>query len=413
MIKSISHLLLVSILVICGCSRLDYIERQTGREQVSLPRIRVRILHDSQFSLKCQGSYKLRCVTSELAPRGYYSVAELRFRLGQSGIVLSDNGFVLDSNLTVIYAAPKHQGNHLLINGKPFRGVLEVRRDDDKLELINVLNLEDYLKGVLPPEIGRLESNALEALKAQAVASRTYAYSRLLSNRNRRYDLVNSIMDQVYRGIAGEYLLATRAIEETAGMILKKKKKPITAYYHSTCGGYTEDVAHVWDKQGSRYLKGVEDLGYCSWSKYYNWHMSWQPEELAEYLRQYLLKEREFTADSLIIEDIIIKERFSSGRINYLEVKTDKGDFLFFKDQIRWAFRRPGRPELILPSSNFDLRLWRDHDGKLVEITAEGGGYGHGVGMCQCGAIGRARSGQTFREILNHYYTDVNISKIY
>jgi stage II sporulation protein D len=266
---------------------------------------------------------------------------------------------------------------------------------------------------VLPPEIGRLGKDAFEALKAQAVAARTYAYSRIKANTRRHYDLVNSIMDQVYIGIEGEYKLANKAIDETHGRILVHDGDPITAYYHSTCGGKTEDVDNAWDKHNSPYLKSVDDGGHCEWSKFYSWSMTWEPEELAGNLREYLSQKREFNGSPLVIEDIKILERFPSGRISHLAVETDKGEFLFFKDHIRWAFRRPGRPDLILPSSNFDIRLWRDQEGRLTEITAEGQGYGHGVGMCQTGAIGRARAGQKYETILKTYYTGAQIEQVY
>ena len=113
------------------------------------------------------------------------------------------------------------------------------------------------------------------------------------------------------------------------------------------------------------------------------------------------------------MRDIRIIERFPTGRISHLEVVTDQGTFLLFKDQIRWAFRRPGRPDQILPSSNFELRLWSDLNGNLTEITSVGRGYGHGVGMCQTGAIGRARAGQDYETILKTYYSGVEITQAY
>jgi len=414
MIRIIYRCLLLLALVFAGCSRFSYVDRQTGGDMVKLPHIRVKILENTHMNLKCDGTYRLNCVSLDSSSKGYYSVASLNIMTSPSGMKLAEkSGFVLDTGLIKIYVAPKRDDSHLQVNGKKFHGVLEIQVKTSKLEVINVLNIEDYLKGVLPPEIGHLKGDAFEALKAQSVAARTYAYSKIRNNSNRDYDLVNSILDQVYIGIRGEYSLANKAIEQTRGEILTYHDKPIIAYYHSTCGGNTEDVANAWDQHINGYLKSVNDSEYCSWSKFYTWEMKWETNVLAGYLVDYLREKRDFEGDSLLIQDINVVERFPSGRISHLSVLTDHGEFLFFKDQIRWAFRRPNNPNQILPSSDFKVQLWMDHTGSLVEITAEGKGYGHGVGMCQCGAIGRARDGQTYDQILKTYYSGVEISRAY
>ncbi len=406
--------IVVAILLLTGCSRFSYVDRQLGRDMVKAPYIRVKILESDKLELSCEGTYRINCISEDESAKGYYSVAPLIIKYSPGGIILTEkSGFVLDTALVKIYVSPNSRDSHLRMSGKPFRGVLEIHRGHECIDVINILNIESYLKGVLPPEIGRLDKDAFEALKAQAVAARTYAYSRIKANEQNHYDLVNSIMDQIYIGIEGEYKLANRAIDETHGEILVHNGNPITAYYHSTCGGKTEDVDNAWDKRNSPCLKSVDDSGFCEWSKFYTWSMTWKPDVLAGYLREYLGRERDFNGSPLVINDIKILERFPSGRISHLAVETDKGEFLFFKDQIRWAFRRPNRPDLILPSSNFDIRLWHDQDGNLIEISAEGRGYGHGVGMCQTGAIGRARAGQKYDRILKTYYQGVQIEQVY
>jgi stage II sporulation protein D len=412
--KEFRYILIFALFALCGCSRMSYIDRQTGTEMVQYPHIRVRILQTDNIEIDCEGTYRLNCIMADSTAKGYYSVAPLKARSMPNGLTLSERtGFTLDTALMKIYVSPKMRGSHVILNDRKFRGVLEILAIDDKIEVINVLNIEDYLKGVLPPEIGRLKKKGFEALKAQSVAARTYAYSRIAANSEKRYDLVNDIMDQVYIGIRGEYGLANKAIEETRGEILTYNGETITAYYHSTCGGYTEEVANVWDQHINGYLQSINDSDYCEWSKFHDWEMTWEPAELASYLRDYLAAKRDFQDDSLVITDIEVVERYPSGRISYLKVLTDHGEFLFFKDQIRWAFRRPGKPNQILPSSNFQIRLWRDMNGDITEITAVGKGYGHGVGMCQTGAIGRARAGHSYDQILKTYYTGVELKKAY
>jgi len=402
------------VILFCGCSRMSYIEKQTGKEKLKRPHIRVKILETDRFKIECEGTYRLNCICADSTAKGYYSVAPLEIVASQTGIKLTDyNGFTLDTGLVKLYVSPRKRDSHLVINGSPFRGVLEIHADSNIATVINFLNIEEYLKGVLPPEIGRLGKKGYEALKAQSVAARTYAYSCIKSNSEKKYDLVNSIMDQVYIGTKGEYELANKAIDDTRGEILTFNGKPIVANYHSTCGGYTEDVCNAWDKHDNGYLLSINDSGYCEWSKFHDWEISWSPDELTGYLLTYLKNGRKYDGEPFLIKDIKIVERFPTGRISHLEVDTDKGEFLFFKDQIRWAFRRPGRPDQILPSSNFHLHLWRDHEGQLTEITADGHGYGHGVGMCQTGAIGRARAGQKYDYILKTYYSGVEIERVY
>ncbi|NIP44131.1 MAG: SpoIID/LytB domain-containing protein [candidate division Zixibacteria bacterium] len=412
--KIIIIMILLPGLMLSSCSRLSYVERQNGTEMVSHPHIRVRILNADNIEIDGEGTYRLNCFMADSTSKGYYSVTPLKLTFSGKDLTLSEsNGLVLDRGLLKVYVSSKSRGSHIILNGRKFRGMMEIWTADEGIEVINVLNIEDYLKGVLPPEMGRLEEDAFEALKAQSVAARTYAYSRIAYNSEKNHDLVNDIMDQVYIGTKGEYNLANKAIEETRGEILTYNGEAVIAYYHSTCGGFTEEAANVWDQGNNSYLRSIDDSDYCEWSKFHDWEMTWNAKELASYLRDYLHGKRGFNDKSLVITDIEVVERFPSGRIANLKVLTDHGEFLFFKDQIRWAFRRPERPDLILPSSHFEIQLWQDSDGSLSEITATGKGYGHGVGMCQTGAIGRARLGQDYRQILKTYYYDADISKAY
>ena len=110
---------------------------------------------------------------------------------------------------------------------------------------------------------------------------------------------------------------------------------------------------------------------------------------------------------------MVVRERLPSGRIKVLHLMTDRGKFLLLKDEIRWALMRPDRDNAILPSTNFELTLIRDADGRIETIRIDGRGNGHGVGMCQCGALGRSRAGQEYRRILSSYYTGIKIFSMY
>jgi len=187
----------------------------------------------------------------------------------------------------------------------------------------------------------------------------------------------------------------------------------VNAYYHSTCGGLTDDISSVWDRPDIPYLKAVSDDGACAWSKYFNWREVFTEEQLRGRIEQYLSGDRGRDLRVGRIRDIVISGRTPGGRVSNLAVHTEYDVFKFQKDRIRWVVGRTSNPDLILPSDRFEVDIQRDASGNLVRVTFSGSGYGHGVGMCQCGAIGLARSGWNYEQILTHYYSGVEIKKLY
>jgi stage II sporulation protein D len=280
------------------------------------------------------------------------------------------------------------------------------------VRMINIIYMEDYLKGVVPPEIGKRTEDEFEAVKAQAVAARTYAMSHLQQYSGEPYDVKSSIIDQVYEGVAAEQRNVSRAINETVGLVLTHSDEMINAYYHSTCGGMTDDIADIWERTDVPYLKPVADSA-CSWSKYYLWQEEFTGEQLRGRIQQYLSSDRGRDIKISPITNVAIRERSPGGRVSKLLVETETDTHRFSKDRVRWVIGRMSNPDLILPSANFEIDLRRDSQGRLTRVTFNGKGYGHGVGMCQCGAIGRSRQGWIFDDILAHFYTGVEIKKLY
>jgi stage II sporulation protein D len=288
--------------------------------------------------------------------------------------------------------------------GKTYRGNWSVLSTDSGLVVINSLDIEDYLKGVVPYEIGRLNKQGFEALKAQAVAARTYAYRHLNSRRSQGFDMYADVRDQVYNGTGGEDSLVNEAISMTRDLVIKYNGNLIEAFYHSTCGGKT-DGTEVWGQENRPYLLSVLDTAngkvYCESSRLFNWEEKFSRTELAILFQNNATNAR---ADKVFpfsrVEQIFIIEKFPSGRVKRLVVITDKGSFEVFGDRTRWLFQRDGK---ILPNAAFSIAQDRN------EITITGSGFGHGIGMCQVGAITRAREGQKFDEILKAYYTGVEI----
>lgn len=140
---------------------------------------------------------------------------------------------------------------------RTYRGVFVLRPGQEGVHVVNTLGLESYLRGVVPAEMGPKTFGSLEALKAQAVAARTYAIARLGEHEAEGYDLCDTVQCQVYGGAGWEHPLTDQAVRDTAGEVVVFEGKPIQAYYHSTCGGHTEDGVVQFPKAAGPYLKGV------------------------------------------------------------------------------------------------------------------------------------------------------------
>lgn len=303
----------------------------------------------------------------------------------------------------------------LTLRGKPYRGVLLVQDGGSGLTAVNRVDMETYLLGVVPYEIGAVNASQVEAAKAQAVAARTYALKYLGRRSSLGFDVYATVADQVYGGSAGENALISDAVRATAGEVLTYNGQPIEAYYHSTCAGQTAAIDEVWNERPAPYLVSVQDVdpsgqAYDRASSRFRWTERWTHDQLVGIFNRTL-------SDSLggrtirEIRDIRVLERTPSDRVRALRISTDAGDVVVGKDRIRWIFLTPrnGAP---LNSSKFDVRLERA-GGRVSAVVAEGGGWGHGIGMCQVGAKGRAAAGQDYRTILRTYYPGTQLTRLY
>jgi stage II sporulation protein D len=162
-----------------------------------------------------------------------------------------------DEEFAEALIVPALQQEELSVDGEPYRGVLEVRLGDGGLTLVNIVNIEDYLRGVVPNELSPLAYPQIEALKAQAIAARTYALRNMGQFAAKGYDICATPACQVYRGRGTEHPLTDRAVSETRGMIAAWHGKPVNALYTSTCGGHTEDASNVFEGETAAYLRGV------------------------------------------------------------------------------------------------------------------------------------------------------------
>jgi stage II sporulation protein D len=168
---------------------------------------------------------------------------------------------------TVLYFIPSNPQSYLSFNGRDYRGLFILRATRKGIVLVNVLNIEDYIKAVVPSELSPYNFRQIEAHKAQAVAARTYAFKNLGSNEDLGFDLCDTPSSQFYKGMNAEHPLSSEAVEQTRGEIATYKGKPIDALYTSTCGGMTENVEDVFMGPALPYLRGTE----CVYEKQKEW----------------------------------------------------------------------------------------------------------------------------------------------
>lgn len=298
--------------------------------------------------------------------------------------------------------------NFINIDGKRFRGNLKLISVAGKINLINQISLEDYVKGVMTREmpLGKgLEH--YEALKAFSICARTYAFTKIFEGK-KYYDILPDTRDQVYGGVDAETEYSNRVVDETKNMILTYDDKPAIIFYHSTCGGFTEDAVNVFVNADVPYLRSIKDgsSSNCIISPRYNW-----TENIPEYqIIDRFNKAGYIAGKAFSIKDININSRFDSGRINELEFILINGSaekkIKLYGNKIRSVIRATD-DRSILRSIFFDIILSSNRT-----VVINGKGNGHGVGMCQWGAIGLSRNGKDYNFILNQYYPGTEIKYI-
>ena len=338
----------------------------------------------------------------------------LRFEASE-GTLLVESGGRIGEGRPRLVVEPLDPAIPIVLAGKPYHGAAELLVDPARgLVVINRIGLEEYLLGVVPAEIGRRRPEEFEAVKAQAVAARTYAISSLGSRDSLGFDVFATVEDQAYGGVDVEQADVDRAVRETEGEILTYDGAVVLALYHSTCGGRTATRYEVWGEPDLPYLRSIRDRGpggedFSAISPRYTWRESWTPDEMNGPVRAELAGRLGVPPASIgRILEIRVLSRTEGDRVDELEIVATGGRYVIRKNDIRFVLR--SSEGSILGSTDFRVLRGRvDGDGVLVE----GRGYGHGIGMCQWGAIGRARAGQDYRQILAAYYTGVKLEKLY
>jgi len=310
------------------------------------------------------------------------ATGQIIMEAGPSGLTV--DGQLLRSNRLEV----RGRDGELTINGLTVGGRVIVKRQNGKLLAINEVPLEDYVKGVVPSEMSAAWHP--EALKVQAIATRTYALYKMRQNARKDFDVLASIKDQVYlyrgRASAGA---AARAVDDTRDLVLAYRDEPILAVFSSTAAGQTEDAWNVWAVD-MPYLKGVEcpfDLN----SPWYQWRT-----DIALPMLEQRLRDEGFPVG--IIASLAPATYTKAGRVIQVRILHSGGELYVKGDDLRRVLGYT-----VLPSTQFDFDIVG------IQVQFAGRGNGHGVGLCQWGAKELAERGYSAETILRYYYPGADI----
>lgn len=455
--KLILLILMISVIASLGISYgrgtedVNYIDVKIGKTYSLLERARISSINDIyiyQKELKKEAMTKL--------PEGALYIS-LSFNSNDDIDVYDDsNTYVttLPANGTILFGGEEE--DYLIeVNGKPYRGYISFIGDKNGLKVINHIDFENYLYGVVPKEIPPMSGK--EALKAQAVAARSYAYSAINKHFSEGFNVCDTTHCQVYGGQDCEHLNTTKAVDETIGLVAMHNGNIANTVFHSSSGGYTESSENIWGGK-LPYLLGKEDK-YSLNTVNSTWVVEIDKDKLS----------KTFQAGGVNIGEIInvdIIDKTQSGRVKELLVIGSKGDTEITGERFRTILGNTnikstlftidgyegitegnekaiyaatekrvqsletdrGRVSIISSdgkiSNNTNKNLNVISDSEIVSLNTtefvdisrgsvviSGRGYGHGIGMSQYGAMEMAKQGFDFEEILKYYYTDIEIRK--
>lgn len=286
-------------------------------------------------------------------------------------------------------------GTFIELQGTFYRGALTLSLLGGKIQSVLEIPLETYLLGVIGCEMSN--SWPIACLEAQAVIARTYAlYQYQRSNKSRNYHMEDGVASQVFEGLKTENEQVSAAVRNTHGQILSYAGKIFSSYFHSTCGGHTASATGVLETKDLLPLSGVS-CSFCTASKYYTWTTSFVQDELI------LALESLGPVPTNSVASIAGLNKDASGRCQQINVLFDNGVSKTYKSN---DFRRVlGYSKL--RSVKFEVQVQDRH------ILFQGGGFGHGVGLCQMGAKGMADQGLNYQDIVHFYYPGATLERIW
>lgn len=311
----------------------------------------------------------------------------------------------------------------VIVGKHTYRGAVKVMANGNTMTLINEVPLEQYLYGVVPEEA--IPSWPAEALKAQAVAARSYALYTMVQNKGKAYDIRPSTYNQVYIGQSGEYAATNVAVDDTRGQVLTYNNTPIEALFHSDGGGYTEDSVNVWGSQVP-YLRGVKDYARNTGTS--AWTVALTRQSMEQKLRaagKDVGTLREIRVSTLRQRPMNLPDRGVSGRIKQAVLVGSARSLVVTGEQLQAIFG--------LKSTLFDFyvnvkpptsadqfknpKAYHTFRSAADRVYIRGYGWGHGLGLSQWGAAAMAESGPHsdtyYQTILLHYYPGTKLQQLY
>ncbi len=346
--------------------------------------IRVAIVQNArQLTLSIKGRYEIVSPhTNEVLIKGN-SLRRAKVLPVRSGVKLNKYPF----KIYAIKIKPERKAA-IFLNRYRLRGDLElIRQKNGTLLAVNEIDIEDYLCGVLREEVS--PHWPIAALKAQAVAARTFALYQNSVNRDKDYALDNTIYSQVYGGVKQETWRTNRAVRQTAGEVLTYNEKIFPAFFHATCGGHTEDASELWDINIPP-LKGVS-CPFCKRSPHYFWKAKIPFSQIKQKLNKKGYRIGRISRVSAI-------GRNKSERVEKIKISGDK-EIIIGANKFRLIVGAN-----LIRSANFKMAV------KNKNLLVQGLGWGHGVGLCQWGAYFMARKGFNYRQILGYYYPGAKLT---
>lgn len=423
----------------------------TAAAKQSEPLIRVGIL-TNQVSILVSADTPFELVDSRGKSVGKFKMQE-KVAVSARTAGFAINGALIETASISVQPTADNRDASIEVNKRRYRGDIDIYRTNGKagLTAVNTLPLEQYLYGIIAKEV--LPDWPVEAIKAQAVAARTYALANKNKHQSDRFDVCATTDCQVYGGRDGEVSRASQAVDDTRGIVAMYRGKLIFAYFHSSGGGYTESSENVWGAY-LPYLRAVPDFDQKS--PRYKWERTYKPEELEQLLRNAgydIGKLQVFELSKFLKAPVQEQDRGISGRVKSIHITGSQGTVTVSGSRFRTLLGLPSALfdiQTVLPvPNNIEVEItdsYGDRETKKIDINLKpvpekgritdkdtirrityrpnevivinGYGSGHGVGLSQWGAKAMADKApvndtEYFKSILKHYYQGIDLQKSY
>lgn len=380
----IKILIVIFVILATGVDAYGFGSRPPRQRKI----IRVAVVRSKpQITLTLKGCYEIYALGTDMKILSGSRLKKTVINSTAEGLKINDEDFKIYGIKILI-----DKDGAIFVNGRSFRGHVDIIRETDlTLLVVNHIDIEDYLFGVLQCEVPFRWPYPV--LKVQAIAARTYALYQSQVNRKKDYDVTNDTFSQVYGGAGKERYRARKAVIKTQSIVLTYNGKIFPTYYHATCGGHTEDACELWNIDLPP-LKGVE-CSFCKKSPHYDWKSQMAIKEIEEKLTVGGYKVSQ-------ILDIVPLKRDRSKRIRDLKILYKGGSIKIGANKFRLLLG-----SRYIRSTNFAVKV------KGEKAFFKGYGWGHGVGLCQWGAYFMSKKGYKAGEILKYYYPHAEIKNFF